>query len=762
MKTIANRNKNLMRMETKKLLFSKTFYLLALVLVSFGVQASPAPVVILSNTIDGTNPSSTNPFTSGQVVATGLTSTGIGRGPGLSAVNASNVFSANNWITTSSLNLGANDYFEFTLTVTPGYVLNLDGFTYTGQRNNNGPRAFSFRSSLDSYGSAIGTDFTTTSTAAQNRTVGLTAAAYQGLTGTVTFRLYGYNAGNNGGQFSINDFSFQGELILQAPVLSNVAPLSVCSNATSVLTLTGTNLLQVSSVTVGAASASILTQTATSLTVQITPGVGGLVTVTNAAGSSSQGVVVVEQAVTYFFDEDGDGYGSPLLTTATCTGPPVGYVTNSLDCNDSEPLAWTGAPEICFDGVDNNCDGSLYDGCEPVVVSMLPSFFDSVLPSVGSTITCSVPNVGSHSLAYLFTITNLTTNQTRVLPRTFRNFKLTMTDIFAYNTSFAIQVQAVVNGEVQPAHSPVCIVSTPTIPTSQLTENQCGATLSLITSTVGSTTVLSANLYRFRVAKSDTPTDYKYIERNFNNFNLNSVPGLNLRFRSGYQVAVQVRVLIDGENVWSDFGPTCEIFTPSLPDTGVSGCGDTPLQVASYFDAITVNAVAGATQYRYTLSGPGYSETITRSYRSFNLSMFPGLQPATEYSIAVEAEVYGVFYPGKDCSIVTPGGARPVSISEVQRQVVATETTVDVTPVDFNVVAYPNPYTSYFGLSLTSSSVEPVHIAVYDMTGRLIDSHRLEAAVLPEFTFGSTYPSGVFTAVISQGTELRTVRVVKR
>ena len=32
------------------------------------------------------------------------------------------------------------------------------------------------------------------------------------------------------------------------------------------------------------------------------------------------------------------------------------YIANSDDCNDTEPLAWTGATEVC-DGVDNDCDG---------------------------------------------------------------------------------------------------------------------------------------------------------------------------------------------------------------------------------------------------------------------------------------------------------------------------------------------------------------------------------------------------------------------
>ena len=59
--------------------------------------------------------------------------------------------------------------------------------------------------------------------------------------------------------------------------------------------------------------------------------------------------------IDYYYDYDGDGSGSINQKVTTCT-PSTGYVTNSLDCIDSDDSINPGATEVC-DGQDNNCDG---------------------------------------------------------------------------------------------------------------------------------------------------------------------------------------------------------------------------------------------------------------------------------------------------------------------------------------------------------------------------------------------------------------------
>jgi hypothetical protein len=60
---------------------------------------------------------------------------------------------------------------------------------------------------------------------------------------------------------------------------------------------------------------------------------------------------------TWYADRDLDGYGSATDVIGSC-GYPAGYVNDSGDCDDSEPLVHPGLVEICGNGLDDNCDHS--------------------------------------------------------------------------------------------------------------------------------------------------------------------------------------------------------------------------------------------------------------------------------------------------------------------------------------------------------------------------------------------------------------------
>jgi hypothetical protein len=66
----------------------------------------------------------------------------------------------------------------------------------------------------------------------------------------------------------------------------------------------------------------------------------------------------------WFLDEDGDGDGQ---SESVCSCEHISPYTadNDLDCDDTTAAIWTGADEVCGDGIDNNCEGTI-DGSEAV------------------------------------------------------------------------------------------------------------------------------------------------------------------------------------------------------------------------------------------------------------------------------------------------------------------------------------------------------------------------------------------------------------
>src|SRR5262249_385645 len=66
---------------------------------------------------------------------------------------------------------------------------------------------------------------------------------------------------------------------------------------------------------------------------------------------------------TFYRDADGDGYGNAGVTTQACTAP-IGYVSDQTDCNDSANSVHPNAQEICFNGVDDNCNSQQDEAAE--------------------------------------------------------------------------------------------------------------------------------------------------------------------------------------------------------------------------------------------------------------------------------------------------------------------------------------------------------------------------------------------------------------
>lgn len=59
-----------------------------------------------------------------------------------------------------------------------------------------------------------------------------------------------------------------------------------------------------------------------------------------------------QNAPTWYADADGDGFGDPLTSYQSCTGG----VEAGADCDDGDSSIHPGAPEVCRNATDDNCD----------------------------------------------------------------------------------------------------------------------------------------------------------------------------------------------------------------------------------------------------------------------------------------------------------------------------------------------------------------------------------------------------------------------
>ncbi len=104
--------------------------------------------------------------------------------------------------------------------------------------------------------------------------------------------------------------------------------------------------------------------------------------------NNCDGTVDEDLLVSFYVDNDQDGYGDESLTAEACA-PAFGLSLIAGDCDDTDPEISPAETEIC-DEIDNNCDGEIDEG---TLVTYYPDqdedgFGDDSLPMEG----CDVPS----------------------------------------------------------------------------------------------------------------------------------------------------------------------------------------------------------------------------------------------------------------------------------------------------------------------------------------------------------------------------------
>jgi hypothetical protein len=195
----------------------------------------------------------------------------------------------------------------------------------------------------------------------------------------------------------------------------------------------------------------------------------------------------------------------------------------------------------------------------------------------------------------------------------------------------------------------------------------------------------------------------------------------------------------------------CTVLTPPIPTSKIiaAQCGASVNLNTSVF----ADNFGGATLYRFKIENTilEYSYVLERPLRTFDFSQVPGVIAGQTYQVSVSVQVGGAFGPyGAICNLTISGATKEVS--NVQKE----------EGYNFIVTLAPNPFGEYFGIDLTSFSSDEIEVKIYDMLGKLIQSSRSTTSEISQVTFGANFPSGVYNVIVSQGENIKTLRVIKR
>ena len=133
--------------------------------------------------------------------ATNITPGTLTRGSGVTASAGAGSMNSSGWFnsaaaTTLSDAITNNEYYEFTLPVDAGFTADITAVAFYLRSSSTGPNTATLRSSADGYTTDLGTATAIPNAAASLYTLPVTLT---GISGTLTFRLYGYGGASGGG-----------------------------------------------------------------------------------------------------------------------------------------------------------------------------------------------------------------------------------------------------------------------------------------------------------------------------------------------------------------------------------------------------------------------------------------------------------------------------------------------------------------------------------------------------------------------------------
>ncbi|MBK9672926.1 MAG: T9SS type A sorting domain-containing protein [Bacteroidetes bacterium] len=472
-----------------------------------------------------------------------------------------------------------------------------------------------------------------------------------------------------------------------------------------------------------------------------------------------------------------------ILASAGANGSvsPAGSTTVNCGTNQSYSISANGGyfiQDVLVDGISQGAVSSYTFTNVTTNHTISASFAQNTVgtttltvASCNSTVATMNDQVFIYPVAgatnYRYKVENSTLGFNSVYTRnsSLTDFRLKWAPGVQFATTYSISVAALVGG-IWGTYGAACPVTVGPFPSTQL--SNCATVLPAMSTAFTCVPVSGASNYQYRFTNTSLSYSYEaYRNNSSTDYRLTWLPS---NFAAQYSTTynVEVRALVGG--IWGTYGNVCTITTPSAPITSLQPAFCSNYALPTFSSAVNCVAIAGASNYRYKITGPAsYSKVFTRNSSltdwRFSWTLLccgqQNMLANSTYTVEVAYFAGGTWSAyGPACTIVTPGTVPRYAFKENE------EVTLDEPVQEFTLSVFPNPSTLDQEVSIEISGFEDiganVEFAIFDLMGKKVYANSGQLADKNNFTIKPeyTFTKGIYLAEARMGATVKRVKFI--
>ena len=274
---------------------------------------------------------------------------------------------------------------------------------------------------------------------------------------------------------------------------------------------------------------------------------------TATSGDCNDNDAVLNPTTVWYRDADNDAYSNGSTITQ-CAQPVDHKLATALtalsgDCNDAVSTTNPGAPEICGNGIDDNCNGQTDEKCTKLTTS-----YCGTTVALGDIISC-VSVSGATNYEYRFVNSAAGYSQSFQRGNGQNTARPNYISGLPVPATYQVSVRAFVGGRWG-EYGDACALSISTA--TQLTPASCGATIATINDFVYIYTVTGATNYEYRFVHTASGFNQTYQR---GSLSASMKPSSVLGLVGGRTYTVTVRAFVNGS--WGSFSTPCSLTITS-------------------------------------------------------------------------------------------------------------------------------------------------------------------------------------------------------